>query len=499
MTKVATIAILTVVVIAVAAFVLVSYPNILSKVTASSTPTASVPIAMTDPAEVPANTTSLFISYSSFKVIYSNGNGSGSTVSVNASGSIDLLSLVNISKVLTVASLPAGASVRAVQFTVVSANATINGTEYNVNVPSPLVTATVPVKFGKINSSSSIVLDFTPALITVYASNSTQYMLVPSLLALSSAGIVNKTVGAIAHISAGINRTIFAARPNITITSAKLQQVGNLTEISVTVKDNSNESVILQHLRLKMLNGFKLSSLNFSQNILNGSKFALKKYILDRNNFISNITKQLPSFIGRLNSSIYSNLSSINSSISGGINIIRGRISHHNAVNSSFFKFGNLGSSMQQRFTTVQQQIKQNIAANENRLNIMNKIMTGMSINLFIASNGSMFLPFSKFKLFNLPFNVSDAKVNRINSTDMNITYGQAGFSSDILNNSSFSLPFNFGYDLSAGSSVTLNFSGEINLGDGLVSLQLIPGSQYDLYLQGTNGANSVYTVNATS
>ena len=88
-----------------------------------------------------------------------------------------------------------------------------------------------------------------------------------------------------------------------------------------------------------------------------------------------------------------------------------------------------------------------------------------MSINFFISANGTLFLPFSSNKLFNLPFNASNVKIQRINSTNMNITYNQSGLSSEIANNSSFSLPFNFGYTLPAHGTVTLTFSGNMDIG----------------------------------
>ena len=482
-----------IIVVLVVAVVLVEYPNIVPKASVS-TGTASVPIAMTDPAEIPANTTSLYISYSSFRVVYFTANASANTLNVNVSGSVNLLSLVNVSKVLAVAALPANSFIKEVQFNVVSANATINGTTYNVSVLSPIVTATVPASFNKINSSSSLVLDFTPALITVYAANSTEYMLIPSILALSSTGITNHAVGSVSRIPANINRTFFLARPNITITSASLLQIGNLTQISVTVKDNSNQSVVLQHLRLKMVNGFQLSTFNFNQSIFNNTKAILKKYIFNTTNIISKVRAQLPSFINNLNRSIYSNLSSINASIQGGIG---GRI--HFNFTGALSKFGNIGKEMQQRFNDVQNQMQQNLVANQNRLNIMNRVLAGMSINFFISSTGALFLPFSGHRLFNLPFNVSTVKIDRINSTNMNITYNQSGLSAEIANNSSFLLPLNFGYKLPAYGTVTLTFSGNMDLGAGLVSLELELGKQYQLYLQGTDGASAVYSVNATS
>lgn len=485
-----------VIVVLVIAAVLVYHPSVVSKVTSiskiTSTSTTAVPIAMTDPAEVPANTTSLYISYSSFKILYFTANASAHFANVSSSGSINLLSLVNTSQVLASANLPVNSLIKSIEFAVVSANITINGTVYPVNVPSSMITANVPANFNKINSSSSLILDFTPAVITVYTANSTKYELIPSLLAISSTGLVNRAVGAREHIPANINKSLFFERPNITITSASLQQIGNLTKISVTVKDNSNESVLLQHLRLKMVNGFKLSAFNFSSNISRNAIQSVKGYEAKLQNQVSAIKSEMPSIIGNLNRSLFSNLSRLNSTLQiGGHNI-----SVNSSLRRKFDEITRVRAELE--FNATEMEIHQNLIANQNRINILNRIIAGRSINFFISSNATLFLPFSGFKLFNLPVNITPVRVQMINNT-VGINYTYSNLSSEIAKNSNFSLPVNFGYSLQAGKSVTLTFSGNINPGNGLLSLQLIPGTKYDLYLQGTNGASASYTVNATS
>jgi hypothetical protein len=489
-----------VIVVLVIAAVLVYHPSVVSKVTSiskiTSTSTTAVPIAMTDPAEVPANTTSLYISYSSFKILYFTANASAHFANVSSSGSINLLSLVNTSQVLASANLPVNSLIKSIEFAVVSANITINGTVYPVNVPSSMITANVPANFNKINSSSSLILDFTPAVITVYTANSTKYELIPSLLAISSTGLVNRAVGAREHIPANVNRSLFFERPNITITGASLQQVGNLTKISVTVKDNSNESVLLQHLRLRMANGFKLSMFNFSTNISGNAIQSVNAYKTKLQNQVSSIKAEMPSIIGNLNKSLFSNLSSIHASLNASLGIGGYNLSIGNILRN---KFNNIKSRAELQFNATAVQMHQNFIADQNRVNILNRIMAGRSINFFISSNATLFLPFSGFTLFNLPINITSANMQRINSTDVSINYSYSNISNEIKENSNFSMPVNFGYDLPAGGSVTLTFSGEMNLGSGLLSLQLIPGTQYNLYLQGTSGASAFYTVNATS
>lgn len=468
--------------------VLVYNPGIVSKTSVNSVST-TVPIAMTDPAEVPANTTSLYIDYSSFSVFYFSRNGTAGTVNVDAAGSINLLSLVNVTKVLAAASLPINSTAKSIQFTVVSSNITINGTVYSVKVPSPIITAAVSQGFSKISNSSDLVLDFTPAVVSVYTANSTEYMLIPSLLVVSSNGLVNRAVGAVERIPSEVNRSLFSARPNITITGAVLRQSGNVTTIQVTVKDNSNKSVLLQHLRLKMSNGFGLSTFNNSINLFNNTKNLGRKYAEGLQSAVEKIKSDMPSIMNNLNASISSNLGGINTSL-GGIIPNRGNL-------GNIFK--NIQSRVRSQFTEIQQQIQQNLAANQHRVDMINRLITEMSINFFISSNGTLFLPFSGKSLFNMPINISSAKVNRINSTDMNVSYNGSGYYNRVANNSSFNVPANFGYQLPAGGSVTLSFNSSINLADGLVSLQLVPGVNYNLYLQGNYGVSAVYSANATS
>ena len=213
------------------------------------------PISITDPAEVPNGTTSLEISYSSFHVVYKNSTASpAQSTDISASGNLNLLSLINSSEVLAEANLPINASVVLVQFNITSANITINGSVYPVVIPSNKLTAPVPGAFSRINASTGLILDFTPVVMSVYSANSTQYVLVPSIRAIASR-IIKRTIGEVTHLDNNTLRNLDAVRSNITITSATVSSIGNSTSISVTVKDNSNQSVILQHVGLGLREG----------------------------------------------------------------------------------------------------------------------------------------------------------------------------------------------------------------------------------------------------
>jgi hypothetical protein len=81
-----------------------------STTTSSSTPTRAFlspfAVALTDPPSVPAGTSALFLNYSGVELITNS-----SPYFVNESGSVNLLSLLNVSKIIATFSLPKSANV----------------------------------------------------------------------------------------------------------------------------------------------------------------------------------------------------------------------------------------------------------------------------------------------------------------------------------------------------------------------------------------------------
>jgi predicted lipoprotein with Yx(FWY)xxD motif len=214
----------------------------------STSTTGQTPILITDPPQVPAGTQSLIIDYSNEQVQVNNA-GSSSWISASGSGSVDLISVVNLSQTIGRVSLPTGAIIDAVRFNVTAATIEINGTVYNVTLPSSTFTAQI-VGSSTLNSSSGVVVDLSPAIATIVTDNSTIYVLVPSLKALLIGDTSNSTtqvIGARVRLPARAFYRLLHASPNITITSASVVANDNLTSISITVKDNSNSSVTIRH------------------------------------------------------------------------------------------------------------------------------------------------------------------------------------------------------------------------------------------------------------
>lgn len=75
-------------------------------------------IQLTDPPNVPNGTKSLNTTYNSISIHVTGGSGSDYWINSNTSGAVDLLSLVNVSKTLTVIEIPKDSSVNMIKFNV---------------------------------------------------------------------------------------------------------------------------------------------------------------------------------------------------------------------------------------------------------------------------------------------------------------------------------------------------------------------------------------------
>ncbi len=169
-----------------------------------------VPIAMTDPPNVPNGTSALVITYSNVQV-HTFGTNSSGWVNASGSGSVNLIEVVNSSQTVADANLAANTTINIVRFNITSAKITINGTTYNVSVPSNQVTVAITGS-QKVNSSSAVLIDFYPTVNshTSAQSNSTSsavvYMMAPAgravILATNSTVSVSTSIGARNSLSA---------------------------------------------------------------------------------------------------------------------------------------------------------------------------------------------------------------------------------------------------------------------------------------------------------
>ena len=211
-----------------------------------------VALQLTDPPQAPNGTSALVATYSSMQIHVVSKNGSSGWVYLNGSGSVNLMSLVNVSQVIGKAEVNSSSTIDMARFNMTSASITINGTTYPVSVPSPQITVKV-VQNSSLNSTAGVLVDLTPTVVVIYTSNSTVFVMVPSVRAVVVPGIgasVASSVGAKELVKAAEHASLDAQSPSISITNASLSVSGNVARLSVTVKDDSNSSVVIKHVML---------------------------------------------------------------------------------------------------------------------------------------------------------------------------------------------------------------------------------------------------------
>jgi hypothetical protein len=232
--------------IVVIAVILFANPLIPSPAPAS----ASFLVLLTDPPTVPANTTVLNLTYSDVLLHITFPNGTSDWLPVNASGTVNLFSLVNMSQTIASTTIPSGSVVDKIQFTIAGVDAVVNGTMYNVTALSN--TLVVSVANSQVNQTlSGVLIDFNPTLVQIQATDTNgtlvyYYVLVPSATATIVTDLSREqtTVGTIVELGennrARLVHVVEGFSKNVTIVSASLSVNGNVTRLSVTIKNEGN-------------------------------------------------------------------------------------------------------------------------------------------------------------------------------------------------------------------------------------------------------------------
>lgn len=210
-------------------------------------------ILLTDPPHVPSGTQSLNITYSGIQLHVIN-RSVNDWISINATGSADLMSLVNVSKLIASAQIPTNAIINAATFNITGATITIDNQTYQVYLQDPKISTSVYDNLA-FNGSSSLLLDLSPTVIPWSVNGTSVFEMLPSV----SAAMMGRHE--MPAIRAGpqneplmLNRaaiySINMSRGNINITSVSKALSGNTTTISITVKDDSSKNVTIEHVLL---------------------------------------------------------------------------------------------------------------------------------------------------------------------------------------------------------------------------------------------------------
>ena len=198
-------------------------------------PTASVEyaVALTDPPVVPVGTDALPMNYSGVAV-HTEG---GWISNASANGTVNLLGLQNLSVVLANFRIMSNETVNAVRLYISNASIVVNGTEYPLMLPSGELT--IPIT----NASRAFgaLVDLQPHVFETYVGDQPVFVMAPAAVAVP----MNYTAppGSTLQIPMHLREELGRFSANVTITSESLQVEGNETFLTVTVKNDGNESV----------------------------------------------------------------------------------------------------------------------------------------------------------------------------------------------------------------------------------------------------------------
>ncbi len=209
-------------------------------------------VMLTDPPTVPDGTTLLNLTYTDFSLHVTYPNETAAWIPVDASGTVNLLSLVNMSQTLAATTIPTGSAVDKIQFTIADVKAVVNGETYNVTALSNSIVMTI--SNSAVNQTlSGVLVDFNPTLVQIQGDDAEgneidYYVLVPS----ATARIINNLrqeqskVGTIVDLEerhrAELEDSADEFSRNVTISSASVTVNGNITTFSVTIENHGNST-----------------------------------------------------------------------------------------------------------------------------------------------------------------------------------------------------------------------------------------------------------------
>lgn len=233
-------------------------------------------VMLTDPPIVPAGTTILNLTYSNVTLHVIYPDGLSGWLSLNSAGTVDLLKLQNVSQTIGSASIPIGSTVDKIEFTIVSVDANVSGTVYPVTALSN--TLLISIANSKVNDTlSGVLVDFNPTLVMIQATNATDaravvdyFVLVPSATAtiVTSLSRAQVKVGTIVELGQNdrekLVRVVESFSQDLIIANASLSVYGNVTSLSVTLK---NEGPISFRISGLTLHGkFNVTAMGESEN-----------------------------------------------------------------------------------------------------------------------------------------------------------------------------------------------------------------------------------------
>ncbi len=501
------------------------------------TPKTSAPLSsafviqLTDPPQVPNGTQSLVISYSGISLHEAGNANSTGFVNVAQSGSINLMQLVNFTQTVAVAK-KTGAAFDMVRFNITGATITINGNTYNVSVPNNRLLVKIS---GSNSTSGGVLVEVNPSIIQIYSGNQTIFVMVPSARAVAiGATIVNSTsasVGFRGKIRASEHERLQLASGNISITSASISQVGNSTELSVTVRNNANTSVVLKHV---LVYGYMQTIVNtLSSNTEASAGLNVSAQMPYQGNSTSAAGSSDQGAYGSIGPSYTQNISEIVGELVGGSSTSAINISALAHLGAAIGMNANLSSlnlssartaigGLTGNFSNTLRYLQSSTGINANDISSIEEHNTEIysTANEILGvlknySDNRISETEARAMVMNLTSRMGDLNNASIRTivaahTFSNMFHDVLGFI--VMPDGTLSLPFDAqevegtnGYTLAPGSNVTLTFSAPITIGPSAVHSEVGPrvytsilsNQTYSIRVIGEDGAFS--EINVTS
>ncbi len=210
-------------------------------------PSNAILFSLTDPPTVPRGTQALIINYSSLEAhVVGPGNTTG-WVSGYGNGTLDLLGLVNSSRIIGLTNVADGRTVDMVRFNINSAKIVINGTAYNVSVPNGQVTADIGT-YPEQRNPEEVLIDLFPSVVTEYNGNTTSFSLLVDVKAIAQPQTNPIRFGMIMglkHKQAIIFRNL---SNDVYLSNATILQQDNSTYMAVSLSNQGNQSIVIKHI-----------------------------------------------------------------------------------------------------------------------------------------------------------------------------------------------------------------------------------------------------------
>lgn len=441
-----------------------------------------VVFSLTDPPSVPAGTQSLNITYSSLQAHYVGTGNSSAWVTGYGSGNLDLMTLINASQIIGTGSVPANSTIDQVKFAISSASIVINGTAYNVTVPSGELV--VPVTgANKVTSNSSVLIDLSPVVTTIYTNSSTVFVLVPSVKAVL---VGNATIGQLGErhvLTHKEGAELNATTPVVSIISSGFSVAGNATHISVSVKNNGNKSIVLRHVILYGTPDVVVSA--GSNNLISAEIDALPSAQADS---VDDTGAVMPGYMAA-NGGIGTSVGGY--ATAGMMPDITNADNHTNdsaqpGVSAVIdgVHVGILGNGTVNATTHMPMLSEAETAKLNSLVKVGANVKMFRVLNFFVTENSTLELPF--------------VSANCTCAGKMCPTAEQASIAC-IIDNNNMGGGSGFGYVLQPGATANLTFSGQIVYAEGHIQITPIVGSVWKLVVAGEDGAQTGTNVTVTS